>query len=99
AGPAGRAGGVHQGPLLPAPGAVWRGGPEPGARPGGPPRAGAGEVPQAVRVPLVQGGRARFLLLPPADVPARAGDGWLEEALGLLGATPRCPPVRLRAQG
>ena len=53
-------------------------------RAGEPARGRAQEARQDLRVPPLRRRRPRLLLLAPAALPARAGDGWLEQDLRLL---------------
>ena len=75
-------------PVMPAAGAVRRGGREPDAGAGGPARGSAEGRRQGLRVPHVRGRRSRLLLLRPRRVPPGAGRGRLEQALRLHRQTP-----------
>ena len=54
-----------------------------------PARGRAQEARQELRVPPLRRRRPRLLLLAPAALPARAGDGWLEQGVRLLRQAPR----------
>src|SRR5205807_2041806 len=73
-----------QGPVLPATRPVRQRRPCAESRAGEPARGRAQEARQDARVPPLRRGRPRLLLLAPAALPARAGDGRLEQGVRLL---------------